>query len=178
MKERSFQATANGNKSVITNLNKGSPQGSSISAFAFLLYIADFPEPDVNSLKTLRFADDAVVIGSDPNVYQAEFDMNTYLRKLINYTKKFQLKLNKSKCELLYVLGRWKDIEAGARKRLKDIIIRIEDVLLEPKDEIRYLGVIYNRQFHFRKHVDEQLKRATRAFHACIKLFRNKMLDC
>lgn len=178
MRERSFQAAVNGNKSVITNLNKGSPQGSSISAFAFLLYTADFPEPDVNSMETFRFADDVAITASDVNVYQAEIDLNRYLRRVIEYTKEFQLKLNKSKCELLIVLGRWKDIGAGVRRRLKDLIIRIEDVLLEPKDEIRYLGIIFNKQFQFRKHVDEQLKRATKAFHACIKLFKNKTLDC
>lgn len=46
MKNRSFQAIVNQSKSNNTEINKGSPQGSSISAFAFLLYTSDFPEPE------------------------------------------------------------------------------------------------------------------------------------
>lgn len=47
---------------------------------------------------------------------------------------------------------------------------------LSPKDEIKYLGITFNRQFHFRKHVDEQIKRASNEFHACRNLFRNRIL--
>lgn len=154
MKERSFQTIVNGTKSNITEVNKGSPQGSSISAFAFLLYTADFPEPEIENIKTLRYADDVVVVVSNRNVYQAERDLNEYLGNVVYYTKKFRLKLNKTKCELMFVLGRWKDIGARVRRLLKDMIIRIENVVLEPKDEIKYLGIIYNKQFNFRKHID------------------------
>lgn len=178
MKNRTFQTIVNGRKSNMKEIDKGSPQGSSISAFAFLLYTSDFPEPSTENIETLRYADDVATIVSDPNVYRAERNLNEYLDNVVQYTKRFQLKLNKSKCELIYVLGRWKDIGAATRRKLKELQIKIEDVTLEPKDEMRYLGVLFNKQFQFRKHIDEQIKRATLAFHACIKLFKNRMLNC
>lgn len=128
-------------------------------------------------METLRYADDVVVIVSDPNVYQAERNLNSYLNNVVQYTYKFKLKLNKSKCELLFVLGRWKDIGKSTRDKLKSISIKIEECVLNPCDEIKYLGIIYNKQFNFRKQINEQITRATKAFHACSNLFKNKILD-
>lgn len=69
-----------------------------------------------------------------------------------------------------------KTLEQQQERRLKKISINIENVSLEPKDEILYLGIIFNKQFHFRKQVDEQIKRASNDFHAYSNLFRNKIL--
>lgn len=131
MRNRTFQTIIHGTKSDHRHVDKGSPQGSSVSAFDFLIYTADFPEPAVENMKSLRYADDVVAIVSDTNVYRAERNINNYLQNVVEYTQKFQLKLNKTKCELLIVLGRWKDIGATTRKKLKEISIKIENVVLE-----------------------------------------------
>lgn len=117
MKNRSFQAMVHDVKSEVKFINKGSPQGSSVLAFAFLLYTADFSEPQGEKMKSLRYADDVAIVVSDENIYRAERNINQYLRTVTHYTKKFRLKLNKTKYELLIVLGRWKDIGATLRKK-------------------------------------------------------------
>lgn len=177
MRNRSFQTSIQGSKSDLKALNRGSPQGSSISALAFLLYTSDFPEPSAQNMKTLRYADDIAIVVSDPNVYNAQNVLNTYLNEVVHYTKKYRLKLNKTKCEMLIVLGRWADIGATMRKKLKSLEIKIDESILECKEEIKYLGLIFNKQFHFRKHVDAQINRARVAFQMCKNLFRNKSLD-
>lgn len=65
MRNRSFQTIIHGTKSERKSVDKGSPQGSSISAFAFLMYGKSDPEPDTENTKTLRYADDVVVVVSD-----------------------------------------------------------------------------------------------------------------
>lgn len=177
MRERSFQTQIGGAKSETKYIEKGSPQGSSVSAFAFLLYTADFPEPTGENMKTLRYADDIAIVVSDANIYRAERNLNEYLSEVVRYTTKFKMKLNKTKCELMIALGRWKDIGAATRRKTKNIEIKIDEHILEQKDEIKYLGVIFNKQFHFRTQVNEQIKRANAAFLACKNLIRNKMMD-
>lgn len=177
MQSRTFQASVKNSNSVLKNVDIGSPQGSSISAFAFILYTSDFPEPKGEFMKTLRYSDDIAIVVSDKNVYRAEKNINEYIQTVADYTEKFRMKLNKTKCELLVVLGQWKDIGASVRNKIKKIDIKIGDHQLEAKREIRYLGILFNKQFHFRTQVDQQIKRAHSAFSACNNLFRNKMMN-
>lgn len=178
MKNRSFQVRLNNCKSETKYIEIGSPQGSSISAFAFLLFTSDFPKPTNENMKKLSYADDTAIIVSEKDVFKAESTINEYLSKVINYTNRFKLKLNKSKCELLVILGRWADIGQYTREKLKIVNIVIEGHKLKLSKEIKYLGITYNKQFHFRTHIDERLKKANNAYYSCKNLFHNKVLDC
>ncbi|RYE21422.1 MAG: hypothetical protein EOP45_09580, partial [Sphingobacteriaceae bacterium] len=105
-------------------------------------------EPGGEDMKTLRYADDVALVVSDVNMYRAANNINQYLQEVIQYAKRFKLKLNKAKCELLTILGQWKDIGATVRKNLKQIEIKIDEHILERKDEIKYLGIMFNKQFY------------------------------
>lgn len=84
-------------------------------------------------MRTLRYADDVALVVSDDNAYRAERNINQYLQEVVKFTKKFRLKLNKTKCELLTVLRQWKDIGATVRKKFKDVEIKIDEHILEKK---------------------------------------------
>lgn len=177
---RNFAVSINNKISQIKSINIGAPQGSSVSAFSFSLYVSDIPKPDETEqeiIKTLSYADDFAMYISTKNVKLAELQINNYLRKIVTFTDKWKLKLNEQKCEGIAILGKWKDIGKSTRDKVNVLNLKIKNHKLNMVKEIKYLGVIFNSQFHFRTQVENQIKKANAAFQTLNNVFRNKNLD-
>ena len=88
----------NSTKSDKNLINHGVPQGNVLGPILFLLYINDLP--NVSSLKTSLFADDAALFASGNNSSSVEKVVNEELKTIENWLLKNKLTLNTQKSRL------------------------------------------------------------------------------
>lgn len=93
------------------------------------------------------FADDALIFVTGSSGDECIDQLNTDLENVANYLKMNKLKLNTSKTKAMI-------INAESNKN-----IIIDNVIIEQVNEIKYLGVIIDKQLKFDKHLNEICKK-------------------
>lgn len=119
----------------------GVPQGSVLGTLLFLFYINDMAD-DLEYAKLALFADDALLYIAAETVDECVRRMNMDLAKLAEWLKSNKLKLNAEKTKVMSI-----NCEIGA-----DIVIDGE--IIEQVDEIKYLGVVIDRELNFKSHIN------------------------
>ena len=121
----------------------GVPQGSSLSSILFLFYISELHETvhsSSTSVSALGFADDTnlVVFGQSlkNNLLKLK---NTHL-KCLSWTARYGIVFSPEKYKILYFSRRRSD-----NLQLK---LRLGNVILRPKEEVRVLGVYLDAKLH------------------------------
>jgi len=75
----------------------GVPQGSILGPFLYTLYTADLPQSNTNKTTLSTFADDTAIFTTDPDPTQTSANLQEHLLEIINWTRKWKLKINESK---------------------------------------------------------------------------------
>lgn len=98
--DRKQRVVINGNASSWKNVLSGVPQGSVLGPILFIIYVNDIDEGI--SCKISKFADDTKITGRITTTEEKN-KLQSDLNKLINWSKKWQMKFNYDKCKVLHV---------------------------------------------------------------------------
>ena len=146
--QRRQRVVVNGSKSDWSEVSSGIPQGSVLGPTLFVLFINDLPNCVTSTIKL--FADDAklyraVSTSDDSECLQKDLDA------LANWTQKWLLPFNTSKCSVLH-LG------SGNPK----VTYNISGVVLEQASVEKDLGVLIDEQLKFREQAAAAVTKANR----------------
>lgn len=165
-----FEKANSNNKEILA----GVPQGSLLGPVLYNIYLADIPDPyERESMMSLIYADDILVIASKPKIKQANILMNNYVNDLVTYFDKWKFRLNINKCLCSIIEGKKNFLFPNSRKFIP--CIKINNEVVQYVDRFKYLGVIFHENFTFNRHVDYVLDKAQKAFFSYSNFQRNKV---
>lgn len=139
----------------------GVPQGSVLGPLLFILYINDMKRIlkycDIN-----LFADDTVIFISADNAIAATELLNCDLECLSKWLMFKKLKLNVSKTKAMVISNR--------RANYDSVRVKMDGVLLERVQEIKYLGVLIDDKLSFKNHIDYTIGKIAKKYGVLCRL--------
>lgn len=168
LKDRTFYVQQKDAKSELKTIAEGVPQGSILGPLLFNIFIADIPVPESPLVKTLGYADDILVYSSHPRLSVAEKHLNKYLKSYSNYTQNWKIKTNAAKCEAIKVTD-GKTYRNAKRLKTK---IKLGTNLIKNVKEMKYLGLVINSKFNFKKHLKSIVQKCNFAFSIYNRILR------
>ena len=143
LKNRKFKTQVNGKFSSMQSIVAGVPQGSILGPILFLFYINDLPmHPKV---RLAFFADDTALLADSWNQNQALKYLQEYVKDLEKYYNTWKIKINVAKTELI--------IFTRNTRKQKLSEIKMNDTIVEMKDQVKYLGVILDKKLSYTAHL-------------------------
>ena len=157
LSERQQAVFVNNSLSQFQTVNAGVPQGSVLGPFLFLLYINDISDKLI-SLSRL-FADDTSMSASSQNNTELKETLNHDLEELVVWSKKWKVKFNPDKTELLCI-----------GKNMEDFNLRFGDSVILPVESHKHLGVTLASNAKWSQHIDNICKTALKEINGLRKL--------
>ena len=127
-------------------LENGTPQGSVISPFLFLIMVNDLEVPDDNVQLSL-YADDSAAWKSGTNIDALSRSIQRYLDRLVIYFEQWGFKLSPEKTVAI-VFTRSKKIQPA------DVKLLVGDKVIKVEKAVKFLGVIFDQQMSWKSHID------------------------
>lgn len=143
LSDRSQRVVLNGFSSNAETVTSGVPQGSVLGPALFLLYINDI---GLSLTSTIRlYADDALLHSpitgtSSVEAFQKDLD------SLEKWANEWQMSFNTSKCSVI-IFGSTKSVD------IQSLQYRLNNVVLNIVDSIKYLGVTITSDFNWNEHI-------------------------
>ena len=128
------------------NVISGVPQGSVLGPLLFVLFINDIV--DSMDCQCYLYADDMKLYRIVKNDTETEI-LQTNLTKVVDWTEKWLLKLNVSKCKVLRINDKKIANDTGYEITENSVSSRLEVVESE-----RDLGITIDSQLNFGSHID------------------------
>ena len=125
-------------------LKAGTPQCSELSPLLFIFYVNDTPKAPPGVF-TSKFADDMAIQKQEK---RAEKLIQTYLDSLSEWCNKWKIKLNPSKPQV----GLFTNSNTA-----KDITLKLGRVPLTVSNEIKFLGLTFDRKLTWKHQIDEDV---------------------
>ena len=125
----------------------GVPEGSPFSPILFLFYISELhntvhtPEKGVSAL---GFADDTNLLAFSSSLKSNLLKLKSTHSKCQDWARKHSMKFAPEKYELLYFSRR--------RRDNLQLSLRLGEVVLQPKEEVRILGLYFDSKLVWKKH--------------------------
>ena len=134
----------NQNRSSVSRLNVGVPQGSTLGPLLFLLYINDLSK-SLTQLKSIHFADDTTLyLDMKPSIDHTLL-INTELTRVQSWINANKLSLNVQKTNYMIISNRMGH---------DDLNICLNGQSIERTDNHKFLGVLIDDKLRFNKHVE------------------------
>ena len=148
--DRTQFVSVNGSCSSKTQVHSGVPQGSVLGPILFIYYINDLPSVTTCNLKI--FADDTKAY-TPINSVNDQIKLQTCINSLSDWTDKWLLKFNGSKCKVLHI---------GENNPRYDYFIKVDDsmVKLEETTSEKDLGVYIDPDLTFTGHIITTVNKA------------------
>ena len=141
-------------------VNIGLPQGSVISPLLFLLYINDMCNAS-NYVKFLHFADDTTVYAEGNNISDLANMLSDELVKIDRWLTANRLSLNLEKtCYLIF----------SHSVIQEEVVIKVRDHILSRANHATFLGVNLDDKLKFDIHINNLIKRLSRAIGAIYRI--------
>lgn len=163
---RTFKVKHEDVTSKIVSADEGVPQGSILGPVLFNLYTMDIPAPDNTDTKVIAYADDILIYSTKLKLREAEHNVNAYLKKYKEFTDKWRLRVNASKCEAIKF---YKNSSYPNTKRLKPKIT-FGNIRIKNSKVIKYLGLNIKSNLNFTGHINFILKKCNAALALYYKL--------
>lgn len=164
LKNRKFVVRVGDSISNIQSIEAGVPQGSVLGPSLFTIYISDIPT--LHNTKIAQFADDTAIYAESFSAEIAYRKLMIHNRYLQDYFKKWKIKLNNTKTEIIIFT-----------KKFTDIIIhslKTPNADLKPVKQVKYLGMILDSRLSFVPHITKAVKAAYAAINRLYPLINSK----
>ena len=125
-------------------LKAGTPQGLALSPLLFIFYVNDTPKPPPGVLIS-KFADDMAAWAIQKQEKRAEKLIQKHLDSLSEWCNKWKIKLNPSKTQVGLFTN---------SNNTKEITLNLGRVPLTVSNEIKFLGLTFDRKLTWRHHID------------------------
>ena len=125
-------------------LKAGTPQGSALSPLLCIFYVNDTRKPPPGVLIS-KFADDMAAWAIQKQEKRAEKLIQKYLDSLSEWCNKWKIKLNPSKTQVGLFTN---------SNNTKEITLNLGRVPLTVSNEIKFLGLTFDRKLTWRHHID------------------------
>ena len=143
----------------------GVPQGSILGPLLFNIFINDLffiiKETDI-----CNFADDNTIYSSAKSMDEVLNNLTFDLENIMKWFKLNHLVANPDKFQMM-ILGSVKQT-----LDLEKVAINVDGVSIKPTNEVKLLGISFDRELNFRKHIDDLCIRANRNIR-CLARLRN-----
>lgn len=130
----------------------GAPLGGVISDLLFIIYI--FHLPNTPGVIRTNFADDTSITFTTNNIQCDKHILQSAVDQIINYFHNWKIRVNRSKTEMLPIVGSCRDTKAKLRRECKNLTIAINNSEIKATKRVRYLGIIFTSNGRFERHID------------------------
>ena len=146
------------------HIEAGIPQGAVLSATLFLIYHADFPPPPptiFSQIKRIHYADDVLLYIASKNLAHIHSQLNKYLKIIEEYLFNWKSSINQNKSTVIIIKGHYNTIDRKIQNQMKNFQLKINNKIIKPSNNFKYLGLIITNRLSFIPHIDNIIKRAT-----------------
>ena len=147
----------------IHTITKGVPQGSILGPLLFLLYVNDFPKC-LNHSSAIMFGNDTSVFISNSNLTTMYQRANEDQNSIYNWLGANKLAINFTKTK--YVLFR----TLRSKPPPPNLSLSIHGKKIESVSEINFLGITYNENLSWKKHMLKILVKIRSSYGAIRKI--------
>lgn len=148
---RSFRAKINNVLSRPRSLTAGVPQGSVLAPLLYNIFTADIPKPIGSTLAI--YADDTAILARSSSVHQVTRYLQSTISILEAWLNLWRIVVNPEKSKALLITRRW--IRPSGQ-------VQLNGANIPWKDEVKYLGVIFDTKLRFVKHAEYSAQKAKR----------------
>ena len=165
-----------GSLSCPQDLHFGVPQGSLLGPFLFCLYATSISQMiNTHDVSHHMYADDTHVYIelSQSDTHKSISSLSDCLTDISQWMKSSKLKLNSNKTELI-IIG----TKQQRHKLSNHFPVKLLDNDISPSDSVRNLGVIFDSDFSFHKHISNICKSCFYLNHIITSYLNHIMTSC
>ena len=141
--ERTQQVKIRNSCSSFRKITMGVPQGSILGPILFIIYLNDLPKIS-DEMTCLSYADDTAIIFKNKSSTHLQVTVDKLLLRISEWFNANFLSLNVTKTYTQHYTTRSSDF------KLK---VSINNIAVEEKDNLKYLGVVIDKALKFTKHI-------------------------
>lgn len=155
----------NGLKSNVESIVMGVPQGSILGPLLFLIYVNDISSCVTDDIEMVMFADDISVVLKNNDVSKLRYSFVTALESLKAWFQCNNLLLNVNKTNMMH-------FALGTRRcnYNDDLSKTAENLSLNLVNELTFLGVIFDKSFTWKPHINSLAGKLSSACYAIKKI--------
>ncbi|GBM71825.1 RNA-directed DNA polymerase from mobile element jockey [Araneus ventricosus] len=166
LRNRHFTILVKNSDSTPRKLQAGVPQGGILSTITFVLFMNDIPQ--VRNIMLSLYADDTAILLQGKTPVKAIVAIQNYLKNPKAWLVRWKIKLNVDKTEAILF----------NKKNYNWPKVKVYGTPIEWKKEVKYLGVVLDKQLNFQAHTSQIKEKYNKAFRAQYSLIcRNSSLN-
>jgi hypothetical protein len=162
LKSRVFHVNVNNSLSTATSTSSGVPQGSVLGPLLFLIYINDLPDCIQSSTTSVRLFADDIVLYSPIRSTRDQENLQEDLNNLVNWSNKWQLQLNVSKCS-----------STSINPIKFTYTYSISNVQISHSPQFKYLGILVCNDLSFCQHITSTIGKASGLLFMLMRVLKN-----
>ncbi|HIP25812.1 MAG TPA: hypothetical protein EYG81_05080, partial [Archaeoglobus profundus] len=164
LSERTFQTRIDNEHSNIFQLMEGVPQGSVLSCTLFALAINDIAKQLPNGINNSLYVDDFAIYYTTKNLRHAQRLLNLALANIEKWASSvgYKFSIEKTQAIIFYKDKRWLGNQ--------NIDLRMNGIKINFKNNVKFLGVIFDNHLNWQSHIKYIKARASKALNLLRKL--------
>ena len=150
---RSLQVVYEGCFSHVVHLKAGTPQGSPLSPLIYIIFVNDYPTSMEENCSLSQFADDTSLWTTTYFQSTAIRRLQTALNALEGWCRKWRVKLNGEKSNLIF-------ISRNGKKEDENHALHLFNDIIRPVNSAKFLGIEIDSHLSFKKHFDNVVNKS------------------
>lgn len=169
LSERKAYVKLSDKKSFIFNVLAGVPQGSLLAPLLFIIFINDLPTPKDCEIGT--YADDTILFTKSTwkRAKTIKIRLEKGFKKIETFYRNWKIKINRDKTEPIMFTQ-----STVMNKKKVDYQIEIDGVKVPWKEQLRYLGVLFDPKLSFKNQIDISLRKTNGMIATLFSIFKKE----